>query len=139
MRHDVLDKLVVRRHTGMPLPLSSLENRLSGFTERVAASLTYESALSLLADIQRNREVSYEVAEPEGVELAFMWEVLSHEECEGSLAARILTHVCDDSPKGRLGSAWTPLCGGGWLFADGTFKQHEMGNLAADREEHDDV
>jgi hypothetical protein len=119
----------------MPLPLADLKSRLSAFTEEVAQSLTYESALKLLADENSNRHISYSKVLPQDIELTFLWEVLSHEEVEGKAAARILTHVCDDSAKGRLGSAWTPLCGGGWIYSDGSFELHEMGNLAADSEE----
>jgi hypothetical protein len=119
----------------MPLPLADLNSRLSRFTEEITRSLTYESALELLADENSNRNVTYEKVPPGDIELTFLWEVLSHEEVEGKPAARILTHVCDDREKGKLGSAWTPLCGGGWIYADGSFELHEMGNLAAESEE----
>ncbi|WP_425258464.1 hypothetical protein ACPOLB_23470 [Rubrivivax sp. RP6-9] len=119
----------------MPLPLVELKKRLSSFTEEFARSLTYESALKLLADGNSNRNVTYAKVPPEDFELTFLWEVLSHEEVEGKPAARILTHVCDDREKGKLGSVWTPLCGGGWIYTDGSFEQHELGNLAADSEE----
>ena len=119
----------------MPLPLVELKNRLSTFTEEVARSLTYESALTLLNDENSNRNVTCAKVPPEDIELTFLWEVLSLEEVHGKPAVRILTHVCDDREKGKLGSASTPLCGGGWIYADGTFEQHEMGNLAAHPEE----
>lgn len=119
----------------MPLPLADLKDRLATFTDEVARSLTYESALKLLEAPSTNGQVSYEPVPSQDFELTFMWEVLSHEEIEGKPAARIVTHVCDDRAKGKLGSAWTPLCGGGWLYKDGTFEQHVMGNLAADTEE----
>jgi len=119
----------------MPLPLVDLKKHLSAFTESVARSLTYESALKLLADMNSNRNVSYTKVPSQDVELTFLWEVLSHEEVDGRPAARIFTHVCDDREKGKIGSAWTPLCGGGWIYADGTFEPHEMGNLAAESEE----
>ena len=114
----------------MPLLLAELKERLSPFTNEVARSLTYESALRRLEDERSNRTVSYEPLPGSQSGLTFMWEVLCQEEVNGRLAARIHTHVCDDRSKGKLGSVWTPLCGGGWLYQDGTFEQHEMGNLA---------
>ena len=119
----------------MPLPLAELKNRLSVFTEEVARSLTYESALKLLADENSHRHVSYTPVAAQDLELTFLWEVPCQEEVEGRPAARIFTHVCDDRAKGKLGSAWTPLCGGGWIYEDGSFEQHAMGNLAAESED----
>jgi hypothetical protein len=123
----------------MALPMSVLREELARFTEGVARQLTMPAALALLADPNANGAVT-EVPSSTGTgALTYRWEVLCEEEVEGKPTVRILTHVCDDRPRGQLGSAWTPLCGGGWLFADGTFLQHEMGNLAADQERSGDA
>jgi hypothetical protein len=119
----------------MSLSLSELQQRLSTFTELVVSNVNYESALRLMENSNLNGSVSYQAVPENNCEITLMWEVLSHEKIEGKSAVQIFTHICDDQRgKGILGSVWTPLCSGAWIYQDGSIDFHTMGNLAANIE-----
>jgi hypothetical protein len=109
-----------------------LREKLRRYTRRVAKSLSFEDGI--LHHQKDTREVEYEGEERAADFLTFAWEILDATEViDGERCVRLATHVCDDRRVG-LGSVYTPLCSGAWLFESGKVEFFSLGNGAASRE-----
>jgi hypothetical protein len=118
----------------MPVSDITLQEKLRCFTKRIAGSLTFDDCLRLFESPDGGYSVEYEGEDTQDDFLTYMSEILDIEEVESQRCARLSTHVCDNRPAG-LGSVYTPLCSGAWLFQDGHIEYFPLGNLAAERDE----
>jgi hypothetical protein len=105
-----------------------LRAELRGYTKRVVEGLSYAECVRL-HDSRAAAVVTYEGREGEPGFLTFQWRVLDLESISGRGAARLSTDVCDDRAIG-LGSVYTPLCCGAWIFEDGKVEYFPLGNSA---------
>jgi len=112
----------------------TLQEKLRGFTKRIAGALSFDDCRHLYESSDRGYSVEYEGQDTQDDFLTYQWEILDIEEVERERCARLATHVCDNRPKG-LGSVYTPLCSGAWLFQDGRVEYFPLGNLAAGKDE----
>jgi hypothetical protein len=111
-----------------------LREKLRDFTRRVANELSYEDCAQWLANRDSKHWVEYEDEDTPETFLTFMWDLLTLEEVGDRMCARVHTHICDDRLSG-LGSVYTPLCSGLWLFKDGGVEYFPLGNGAATTEQ----
>jgi hypothetical protein len=103
-----------------------LQEKLRAFTRRVASALSYEECRRFLAE-RRRAVVEHEPQDAERPSFTYLWEVLALEEVPAGRCARVFTHACDGRRWG-LGSAYTPLCSGAWIFEDGHIEFFPLGN-----------
>ena len=116
----------------MALSDDLLREKLRGYTRRVAQSLTFEDGIDH-HELGTYR-VEYEGQDTDPDFLTFCWEILDVTEVvDGERCVRLYTHVCDDRLSG-LGSVYSPLCSGAWIFESGKVDFHPLGNLAASDE-----
>ena len=118
----------------MPVSDITLQEKLRCFTKRIAASLNFNDCLRLFESSDGGYSIEYEGKDSQDDFLTYQWEILDIEEVEKQRCARLATHVCDNRQTG-LGSVYTPLCSGAWLFPDGHVEYFPLGNLAAGKYE----
>lgn len=118
----------------MTIADTTLQEKLRCFTKRIAESLNFSDCLRHFESSDGGYSVEYEGEDTQDSFLTYQWEILDIEEIEKQQCARLATHVCDNRHAG-LGSVYTPLCSGAWLFQDGHIEYFPLGNLAATRDE----
>ena len=119
----------------MAIPDAVLQEKLRSYTRRVAQSLSFTDGID--HHQAGTRRVEYEGQDTDPNFLTFAWEILDTTEVfDGERCVRLATHVCDDRNSG-LGSVYSPLCSGAWIFESGKVDFHPLGNLAASREQVD--